>query len=217
MQYSAKRSMKSRQPGTVEVAFSVSGSAATPAASGQDAMFVESVVDNGVGDWTITLKDKSLLDLVIKSLVSFTPGAILSIDAVDEETVTVLAHSRVGVKAQLAVQDITYVARQAGLAGNSITIAYTAGGTAGSEVVSVVGNAISVQIEDGVSTATQVLAAINASAVAQALISASITGTAGDAQVAAAAAPLAGGADVVALDADFSVCLNFASQVPYYF
>lgn len=96
MQYSAKRSMKSRQPGTVEVCFSVSGTAATPAASGQDAMFVDSVVDNGVGDWTITLKDKSLLDLVVKSLVSFTPGAILNVDAVDEESITVLCEDAAG-------------------------------------------------------------------------------------------------------------------------
>lgn len=96
MQYSAKRSMKSRQPGTVEVCFNVSGTAVTPAASGQDAMFVDSVVDNGVGDWTLTLKDKSLLDLVIKSLVPFTPGAILSIDAVDEQSVTVVCEDAAG-------------------------------------------------------------------------------------------------------------------------
>jgi hypothetical protein len=91
MYVSIKRSLKSRQPGMVEIVFSVSGTAGTPAASGQDAAFVEQVVDNNTGDYTITLKEKSLQDLVLKGLVSFTEGAILSVDAVDEETVTVKA------------------------------------------------------------------------------------------------------------------------------
>lgn len=99
-----------------------------------------------------------------------------------------------GVAALLAVQDLTYTAVLRGTAGNSITIAYTAGGTAGAEVVTVVGSAISVQIETGVSTATQVRTAINASAAAIALISCAITGTGSTAQVTAAAAPLATGA-----------------------
>lgn len=62
-----------------------------------------------------------------------------------------------------------------GAAGNSITVAYTAGGTAGAEVVTVVGNAISVQIQSGVSTITQVRTAVNASGAAAALVTA--TGT----------------------------------------
>lgn len=96
--------------------------------------------------------------------------------------------------ASLAVQDITYTAvANLGAEGNDITIAYTAGGTAGEEVVTVAGTAISVEIEDGVSTATEVLAAVEASAEAMALVGAAITGTAGDAQDAAAAAPLADG------------------------
>lgn len=62
-----------------------------------------------------------------------------------------------------------------GASGNSITLAYTGGATAGAEVVTVVGNAISVQIENGVSTITQVRTAINASPAAAALVLA--TGT----------------------------------------
>lgn len=38
----------------------------------------------------------------------------------------------------------------------TVTVAYTGGGTAGAEVVSVVGNAISVQIQNGVSTTSQI-------------------------------------------------------------
>lgn len=102
--------------------------------------------------------------------------------------------------ASLVVQDLTYTADTAGAAGNSITIAYTGGATAGAEVVTVVGSAISVQIETGVSTATQVKTAVDASGAAAALVNVTISGTAGDAQVVAAAAPLAGGDD-----ADFAV------------
>lgn len=100
-----------------------------------------------------------------------------------------------GVAASLVLQDLTYTAVLRGTAGNSITVAYTAGGTAGAEVVTVTGNAISVQIQDGVSTATQVRTAINASAAAIALISCTVSGTGSNAQTAAAAAPLASGAN----------------------
>src|SRR5579872_3244840 len=60
------------------------------------------------------------------------------------------------VAANIQIQDINYQAVTAGASGNSVTIAYTTGGTAGQEVVSVVGNAISVQIASGVSTAAQI-------------------------------------------------------------
>ena len=81
-----------------------------------------------------------------------------------------------------AVADITYTA----LAWSQVpvTVAYVAGGTAGAEVVTVTAQAIVVKLQAGVSTATQVLAAIVASAAASALVSAAITGTAGTAQVA---------------------------------
>lgn len=91
------------------------------------------------------------------------------------------------------IQDITYVALASGTAGNSISVAYTTGGTAGAEVVTVVGSAISVKIASGVSTAAQVLAAINNSAAALALISASITGVATNLETAPASITLSGG------------------------
>lgn len=102
------------------------------------------------------------------------------------------------VKAFLAIQDITYTAVAEGTAGEVITIEYVDGATAGAEVVTVTGNAISIEIEDGVSTATQVKAAYDAEAEAVALATAAITGTAGDAQVEAAEAPLDGGVNGVA-------------------
>ena len=65
-------------------------------------------------------------------------------------------------KAEILVQAITYRALSGGVEGNSITITYTGGGTAGAEVVSVSGNNISIQIEDNVSTAAQIKAAFDA-------------------------------------------------------
>lgn len=96
--------------------------------------------------------------------------------------------------ATLTSGGITYTADLAGAAGNSITIEIIAGGTAGSEVVTVVGTAIQVQIQSTVSTRTQVKTALDASAPAAALISVSVT-SGGTAASLLAATPLASGAD----------------------
>lgn len=93
--------------------------------------------------------------------------------------------------ATLTKGGVTYTAVATDNTGNLITVAYTGGATAGSEVVTVVGNAISVQIESGVSTITQVRTAVNAAAPAAALVTA--TGTSGTAVTTATASPLTGG------------------------
>lgn len=93
--------------------------------------------------------------------------------------------------ATLTKGGVTYTAVATDNTGNLITVAYTAGGTAGSEVVTVVGNAISVQIESGVSTITQVRTAVNLAAAASALVVA--TGTSGTAVTTATASALTGG------------------------
>lgn len=100
-----------------------------------------------------------------------------------------------GKVATLVVQDITYDADTRGTAGNSITIEYTGGATAGAEVVSVVGTAISVQIENGVSTANQIKTAVDNFSAAAALVDVTVSGVGGNAQNTAAATPLATGAD----------------------
>ncbi len=88
----------------------------------------------------------------------------------------------------------TATAAYAGTAGNAITIEFVAGGTAGAEVVTVVGTAISVSMDvtpvTG-STGTQIKAAIAASVPAAALVTGS--GTAVAVQAAQAATSLAGG------------------------
>lgn len=97
------------------------------------------------------------------------------------------------------LQDLTFTAKIPGIQGNGVRIAYIAGGTAGSEVVTVLGATISVQIETAVSTATQVRTAILASQAAMSLLaSVVISGTGSNAQVAVAATPLLGGANTPA-------------------
>lgn len=101
---------------------------------------------------------------------------------------TVSGRRYYGAYAELTVQDLLYTALATG--GTAITIAYTGGGVAGAEVVTVVGSAISVQIQSGVSTATQVAAAIAAFPAAAALVSVSVAGTSTAHQVTVAAANL---------------------------
>ena len=76
-----------------------------------------------------------------------------------------------GINAFLVFQFIRYTAQNLGVAGNNITIEYTGGAVAGSEVVTVVGDAITVQIEDGVSTCEQIRAAVSSNGAASALVS----------------------------------------------
>jgi hypothetical protein len=86
-----------------------------------------------------------------------------------------------GAPSTLVFQDITYTWINSA-DNNAYTLEYTPGGTAGAEVVTILGNAITVQIQSGVSTATQVKTAWDGSQAATA-INAVITGTASNAQV----------------------------------
>lgn len=96
------------------------------------------------------------------------------------------------VDATRVIQDLTYTSAVFGAAGNSTTIAYI-GGAALS--VGVVGTAITVTLNTGVSTATQVKTAIDGSAAAAALVTVAITGTGSNVQIAAGAVALSGGLD----------------------
>lgn len=86
------------------------------------------------------------------------------------------------VKASLVKNDLTFTALKGGSQGNDISIEFLDTGTAGAEAVTVTGNLISVSMEDGVSTATECKAALDASTDAAELITTAISGTAGDAQ-----------------------------------
>jgi hypothetical protein len=100
----------------------------------------------------------------------------------------------VAVKANVQIQAINYQAVASGVSGNNITIAYTTGGTAGAEDVTVVGNAITVQIASGVSTAQDIADAVNADVDASALVLATVFGNATEKETAPVLATnLAGG------------------------
>lgn len=92
--------------------------------------------------------------------------------------------------ASVVIQDLTYTARRHG---QSILISYLNGGVAGAETVTVLSNHIRVTMASGTSTATQMKAAIERNGDATALVSVTISGTAGDAQVTCNSASLSGG------------------------
>lgn len=70
-----------------------------------------------------------------------------------------------GAKASLVVHDLLYTGKDEGTTANSYEIEYLGGAVAGSEVLTLIINKISVQIEDGVSTALQIKTAVEAHAV----------------------------------------------------
>lgn len=87
-----------------------------------------------------------------------------------------------GVQSTLTVQDLTFTWTLPG-DNNSYTMEYTPGATAGSEVVTISGNAIEVQIESGVSTATQIKTALDGNAAFNSNIDITISGVGSDPQV----------------------------------
>lgn len=84
-----------------------------------------------------------------------------------------------GVLATATLQALTYTSTDIYVSGDTISISYVGGGTAGLEVVDVIGEAITVTIEDGVSTAQDILQAVEAATalVIVTLISANIAQT----------------------------------------
>ncbi len=103
-----------------------------------------------------------------------------------------------GVKATKKIQDILYTAVDAGVAGNSITVAYVDDGAAGIETVTVTGSAITVHMEDGASTAQNIADAIAADDDAPDLVTALVdAGDETDVQAAVGAQTFTGGVDEI--------------------
>ncbi|MBK6381723.1 MAG: hypothetical protein IPF72_19505 [Chitinophagaceae bacterium] len=99
-----------------------------------------------------------------------------------------------GVQSSIVVQDITYTFTLAGN-NNTYTIEYVDDVVAGSESFVIAGNDVTVHIESGVSTATQVAAAAAANLGFAGAVTTTITGTASNAQVTFAQTNFAGGID----------------------
>jgi hypothetical protein len=105
-----------------------------------------------------------------------------------------------GVRSSLVKGDLTFTAQVVGEDGDDISVAFLDGGTAGSEVITVVGTAISISGDSTVSTAQQIANALNASEAALALISVAVaTGQGAVAQTAFALDNLENGLDAIAL------------------
>ncbi len=103
-----------------------------------------------------------------------------------------------GVKASKKIGDITFTAVTAGVAGNSIAIILSDDVSAGGEWTHVAAEVITIHMEDGVSTAAQILAALEDSVAAIALVTAAIdVGDEAVAQAAAGSTSLESGADAV--------------------
>lgn len=117
------------------------------------------------------------------------------------------AQTDVGAFATLVSSGVTYTADVMGSAGNSITIALVTGGTAGAEVVTVSGLHISVSMEPGVSTQTQIKTALDNSVPAAALIHVSVA-SGGTAVPALAQTSLASGDDSDFNDTALSMTLT---------
>lgn len=147
----------------------------------------------------------------IASSVVIATGAVateLKLGVTDGGTETVGTNGDVATALKLGAgnggTEATGADNGAGAGGNSITVAFTDGATAGSEVVSVVGTDISVQIEDGVSTLQEVITAINDDGTSGALVTCSSAGLSPEVPMYVAMAPaaapisLAGGTDAAA-------------------
>jgi len=98
-------------------------------------------------------------------------------------------------QAVLTVQSkLTFTSVDTGSAQNDISVQFTSGASAGAEVVTVVGKAITIQIATGVSTTTQIKAAYDAEEDAVALATVAIESGQGSATITSgSAANLAGG------------------------
>jgi hypothetical protein len=100
-------------------------------------------------------------------------------------------------KAERTIQNVKYQAQTAGTGGNSISVQYTTGASGGAANVSVVGNAITVQIQSGVTTANTIISAVNAHGAAFALVQASLSGSNLAQTAPVAAGNLTGGAAAI--------------------
>lgn len=106
-----------------------------------------------------------------------------------------------GAYATKKIQDITWTAKAKGVDGNDIRLIYADTGTAGAETATLAGDTITVSMEDGVSTATQILAAVVADSDSNDLIGGVIdVGDELDVQAAVTSQAFTGGIDIDGAD-----------------
>lgn len=129
---------------------------------------------------------------------SLTKGDNKNCDVVKKGTDVPVRIKNTGVASAIKVGNITFTAKKKGTADNGWVISYVAGGTAGSEVVTVNHSAktISILIAAATSTATQIKAAFDGTANAAALFTTAIDSGQGSTAQAAGTGTTASGTDV---------------------
>lgn len=136
-------------------------------------------------------------DISLELLDTGVPSQALEINVV-ADAISVNLELDAGTASELEEQDLTYTAVDVGVAGDSITIQYIGDGASGSETVDVTTTHIVVHMDPTAvtgSSADDILAAIEASVPASALVSVAVTGTGVTVQAVVAETPLAGGVD----------------------
>lgn len=106
MSIASKRSIKSAQVQMREIQCDVDGTSVTPVASGFDGLVIASVVDNGVGDYTIIFKkpfNVSNSNLPKCFVQSLTADRIVSMSASAYDRVTILCTDLAGAPADADV------------------------------------------------------------------------------------------------------------------
>ncbi len=128
------------------------------------------------------------------------PGDEMYLVLEDIITAADIANGSVGIPLTYAVriiQDLTYTAVTEGTDGNDVSITYVNGGALS---VTVLASAITVTLNTGVSTATQVKTAFDLVPAAVALASVAVTGTGATVQIAATIVNLTGGTGYILND-----------------
>ncbi len=122
---------------------------------------------------------------------------LVSDDFSDADVTAGMGVTTPAVPAELEIDELTFTAVPEGTLGNAVHVEILDDVSAGEEYAHAAGSVITIHAEDGVSTAQQVADAFNDSVSCLLLASVEITGTAGNAQDAAADAPLSGGTDEI--------------------
>lgn len=186
---------KSGQEGNVGQVFECTSM--TQVAARTDNTNAQQLFNAGMSKVYILLSDTLDLEEALATQIGKFYTLLVSDDFTDADVETGLAV--VGQKASLKVQDITYTAVEEGEDGNDISVAYIDDQTAGNETVAVVGTAITVHIEAGVTTAQDIADLLNAETDVTDLVTLEVdAGDEDDVQAAAALDNLEGGVDEVA-------------------
>lgn len=92
------RSLKSRQIAVTQISVTVNGTATTPVAGGMDAKFIDSVVDNNTGDYTINIQPALVgqADIVPVGIVPSTADVVCRVTAVTKSSIRVVCRSVAG-------------------------------------------------------------------------------------------------------------------------